>query len=880
MATEVGINVNANVKDASVKLDQFGRDGQNAFKRISESATTSQQAALTWTQFLKGRMGPAMKEAMEGGATHADAHTVAMRRLSAEWKEYKRTVVAANKSVASSTKDSLAVTRKRISAFSRLKVTAGNVVKKLFTLKGLLISYGAIRFGRIFLRSIADIEQGWIEVVKRTGLAGTELEIFKKKIRDLSVEMKGIKLEELQGIAAIGGQLGVASKDLSEFTRVIAMTGVATNLTSEEAAQGLAKLGNVLDEPITNLEKVASVMNILSNNSTASSSDLVDFVKITGTMGKTLGLTTPEIFALGATMKDMGLNTEVAGTAILQVFSKIISNSADFAKAAGVSVKEFTALVKDNPIKAIELLSKALSEMDKFTAVQALSDLGLEGRRVLQTMLGLAKGTDKLNISLARANSEYKLGKSLQKEYSAASKSLISEATSTTNAFKILGEQLGEILLPAFKVLLPQVTKGALLFRDFGRGLGSFAAWMTGIDVSAAPVPRTLENINSEIKVLKESIARLTSAPGQGAIDGVKQLTAFLDVALKKQKELLDKEEKKKASKGKPAPDKAPGANLPDSTGEKALSDLTAAFGTLNIDSTAQLIEMADKAVAAFVTIKDSGVATPEDILRAYQAASTGINAILDDLKGKQGQKVEAPDSGVKFADDLNAAAKGGIVAIQDFQTKRQKEWDDYWKSKKFSEAPSDDIKAVEDRLKDLTSAFNGISTGKTFSPIVKVSGIEDALSGVKSLKAELAGLSAPVIIPIKGQGSAVLPISEKINDIKTMFGSISAIRPAVTADFSAVTAGISNVQNSLASPDLLSFLDNQVVKSEISRQLPTSGLSPFEIGKQLFGQTVSGSRGGGTTRMDVTVNINGSKSPHETALETRDELLRLNERV
>lgn len=880
MATEVNIGVNANVKDASVKLEKFASDGQSAFKRISESATQSQQAALTWTQFLKGRMGPAMKKAMEDGATHADAHRVAMGRLSAQWKEYKRTVVSANKAVASSTRKSLATTQKRISAFKRLKVTAGNYVKKLFTLKGLLISYGAIRFGRILLRSIADIEEGWIEVVKRTGLAGAKLETFKEKIRDLSIELKGVKLEELQNIAAVGGQLGIAAKDLPEFTRVISMVGVATNLSSEEAAQGLAKLGNVLGEPIAKLEKISSVMNILSNNSTASSSELVDFVKITGTMGKTLGLTTPEIFALGATMKDMGLNTEVAGTAILQVFSKIITNTADFAREAGVPVKEFTALVKDNPIEAIKLLSKALSEMDKFTAVQALSNLGLEGRRVLQTMLGLAKGTEKLETSLARANSEYKIGKSLQKEYSAASKTLISAATSTANAFKILGEQLGEVFLPPMKLLLPLITKGALAFRDFGQGLGGFAAWLVGFDVSADPVPRTLENITNEIGILQKAIKTLVDAPGQGAADGVKRLTGFLDVALKKQKELLAKEEKKKAPKA--APDKAPGAKPSDSPDAKGITDITAAFETLNIDSTAQLIDMANKAVAAFLTIKDSGVATPEDILRAYKAASAGINAILDDLKGKQGQKVEAPNSDpIKFADDLIAASKRGFSAIKEFQDKRQKEWDNYWKSKKFSEAPSSDIQAVEDRLKDLSSAFNGISTGKTFSPIVKVDGIEDALAGVKSLKAELTGLTAPVVIPIKGQGSAVLPISEKINDIKTMFGSISQVRPTVTADFSAVTAGISNVQNSLDTPDLLSFLDSQVVKSEISRQLATSGLSSFEIGKQLFTQTVSGARsGGGVTRMDVTVNINGSKSPHETAMETRDELLRLNERV
>lgn len=186
-----------------------------------------------------------------------------------------------------------------------------------------------------------------------------------------------------------------------------------------------------------------------------------------------------------------------------------------------------------------------------------------------------------------------------------------------------------------------------------------------------------------------------------------------------------------------------------------------------------------------------------------------------------------------------------------------------------------DEIKALPGEAlqagKDTLSSFvTGITSGIEGA----VRTVKDALSGLIGA----TGTMPDVVIPIKGEGSAILPISEKINDIKTMFGSISEVRPSVTADFSAVTAGINTAK---AEMDFLSFSKNPFVVSEVSRRLPSGGNS-FDIARELFRNfnQGAGGGGGGVTRMDVTVNINGSKSPHETALETRDELLRLNERV
>ena len=53
-----------------------------------------------------------------------------------------------------------------------------------------------------------------------------------------------VPVGELAKLAEIGGQLGIGIDEMPEFVKVMADLGVATNLTSDEAAIGLARLAN------------------------------------------------------------------------------------------------------------------------------------------------------------------------------------------------------------------------------------------------------------------------------------------------------------------------------------------------------------------------------------------------------------------------------------------------------------------------------------------------------------------------------------------------------------------------------------------------------------------------------------------------------------
>jgi hypothetical protein len=55
------------------------------------------------------------------------------------------------------------------------------------------------------------------------------------------------------------------------------MIGVTTNLTEEQAATSFARISNILNEPIKNVDKMASVVVELGNNFATSESEIVDF---------------------------------------------------------------------------------------------------------------------------------------------------------------------------------------------------------------------------------------------------------------------------------------------------------------------------------------------------------------------------------------------------------------------------------------------------------------------------------------------------------------------------------------------------------------------------------------------------------------------------
>lgn len=72
--------------DGVVRSSQSAASGLGA---VGSQINGLQSASLTWTQFVKQRMGPLMREFQQQGLAHAEAHTRAIRQIGQEWQRYK-----------------------------------------------------------------------------------------------------------------------------------------------------------------------------------------------------------------------------------------------------------------------------------------------------------------------------------------------------------------------------------------------------------------------------------------------------------------------------------------------------------------------------------------------------------------------------------------------------------------------------------------------------------------------------------------------------------------------------------------------------------------------------------------------------------------------
>lgn len=359
-------------------------------------------------------------------------------------------------------------------------------------LVALASTYLSFQGAKKLVLTTAEVEAGFIGIAKTTGLVGREFEELEKSLLDMSTSMAGVELSGLQAVAETAGQLGITGVDnILEFTRVISMMGTATDLSAEEAAIAMADLGESLNIPIKDFERLGSVINEVSNNSSANARQIVSYAQRISGVGKTFGLTADEIIAFSATLKAVGVSAELGGTALSKVMLEMLKDTEAFAKASGVSFEEFSKLMADEPVKALELFIQSIGKLDKFEKIKALDDLGLKSSQVTQTMLKLSSATGLLTKNLKLSGDEWIRNTSLQKEYETAASGLEAQWTRVENALTVLGYKIGKELLPMFKELIDDTVKwldalddGAI--ESFGQGIGKLFEGLVGIGKTIA----------------------------------------------------------------------------------------------------------------------------------------------------------------------------------------------------------------------------------------------------------------------------------------------------------------------------------------------------------------------------------------------------------
>lgn len=258
---------------------------------------------------------------------------------------------------------------------------------------------------------------------KTTDFSRENLLTLKEGLRDLSKQID-VTAVDLAKIATMGGQIGIGSRGpqaLLEFTKVIATAVTALDIGAEEVVASFGKLVNIFDIQPTEFRNAMSSLNQVSNVSNATAEQLFDVVRRVGNLGGSLEL--PEAVALSATLIDLGITAETAGTSLTKIFADFKSNAKEFASltsgvvvdATGEAIKtteDFVRLVESDGLSALTAYLDGLNRLDTVEASATKSRLTGEGRlfEVISKLqeqrrrqVVLAQKAEKAEAALARA---------------------------------------------------------------------------------------------------------------------------------------------------------------------------------------------------------------------------------------------------------------------------------------------------------------------------------------------------------------------------------------------------------------------------------------------------------------------------------------------
>lgn len=324
-------------------------------------------------------------------------------------------------------------------------------------------------------KAAVDWETAWAGVAKTVDGSEAELAMLEEELRAMARELPATHTE-IAAVAEAAGQLGIATGDISEFTRVMIQLGTATNLTAEEAAVALAQMANVMGTSTDEIDNLGASLVDLGNNSATTERDILEMAQRIAGAGATIGLTESDVLAFSAALASVGINAEAGGSAIsramIDIESRVRSGGgalADLAKVAGMSADEFAAAYEQDAAQAIAAFIAGLGRMqDSGEDVFAVLDqLGFSEIRLRDALLRLASSGDLLTRSLDTGAQAWEENLALAQEAERRYDTTAAKLQVAKNNINDLAITMGETFLP--------------VVGDLADKLGDFTEFLGGI---------------------------------------------------------------------------------------------------------------------------------------------------------------------------------------------------------------------------------------------------------------------------------------------------------------------------------------------------------------------------------------------------------------
>lgn len=461
------------------KMESGTKACQRVFAQLDKASPADLQRAL---KFLNSEL-----KNIERGSAAWTAQTEKIRRVKAELDKVN------------------AELRQSEGMFARMKNTVNDWGASIAA--GAAAMAGLVAAGKAAVEAYAEMDQEMANVRKYTGMTAEQVDHLNEEFRKMDTRTSR---EALNQLAQEAGRLGKQSEeDVLGFVRAADKINVALDDLGEGATLTLSKLTSIFgDEERLGTERsllaVGSVINELSQNSTASAPYLAEFAQRLAGVGAQAHMTIPEIMGFAAVLDSQGQKLEMSSTAVSKVIMNLFKSPEKIAKATGMAVNEFAETCKRSTNEGLLMLLNRLHELGGIdTLAPVFADMGENGARASAVLSALAGNVDMVRQQQEAANVAFQEAISIDKEFTVQNTTVQADLEKKKKIFREHAVELGEKLLPVmghFHSSTSMAMKALSIMIDFvqehGRVLAGLAAGVAAytVAVKAATAVETAYN--------------------------------------------------------------------------------------------------------------------------------------------------------------------------------------------------------------------------------------------------------------------------------------------------------------------------------------------------------------------------------------------------
>ena len=385
--------------------------------------------------------------------------------------------------------------------------------------------------GATAVKASIGFESSFASVRKTVDATEAEFDQLAATSKRMSTEVAA-GTNEINEVMAAGGQLGVATEHLSDFTRVMIDLGNSCeDLSADEAATTIAQLANIMGTSQSQFSNIGSTLVDLGNNFATTEKPIMEMAHRMAGAGKQVGLTEAQVLGFAAALSSVGIEAQMGGSAFSKALVKMEVASEtggealdDFGKVAGMTAQQFKTLWDNDPAAAFQAFIVGLSKLDDEgeSAIKTLSDIGINEIRLRDTLLRATNATELFSRAQNMANAAWKENTALTNEAGKRYSTTASKLTNLKNKALLFGQQIGDNLNPTIQSLIEGADNLLSKFLQMDEAQRKQIIQYAAIAAAIGPVLLLFGKVTKGIGSISTGIGKFATAVGKagGGIKG------------------------------------------------------------------------------------------------------------------------------------------------------------------------------------------------------------------------------------------------------------------------------------------------------------------------------------------------------------------------